>query len=260
MSSTDTRIINTLPSHPKTRKLIKRHGQAAGWNLICLFLFVSSNRPDGNLFGMDAEDIELAADWSGADGEFVTALTDFGFLDCTEEGYAIHDWSEHNPWAASSGLRTLKARWNAVKRHHGEEEACRQVPEYHPEGTAVKATGDATSTDIAVQGVDGSNAPLPTQSVSKPKHKAKPLALARFAEFWSVYPRRDDKAKAMQAWSKHGCDALADAVITGAKRYAAEKADSERRYIALPSSWLNGQRWEDAGMTASSGNGIEVTV
>jgi len=91
---------------------------------------------------------------------------------------------------------------------------------------------------------DATNNPIPKTNNTKPK---KPDALTRFTEFWAVYPRRDDRAKAEKAWIAHECDAIADAVIKGATRYASEKVGSEKKYIALPTTWLNGKRWMDEG-------------
>lgn len=127
----DARISVGLPTHPKTKKLIRRAGTDAAWRLVCLFLWAAQNKPDGVLSGMLAEDIELAVDWPGEDGAFVSALLSVGFLDGSDdEGYAIHDWVDHNPWAAGTNERSNKAKFNALCKHHGREEAARRMPEY----------------------------------------------------------------------------------------------------------------------------------
>lgn len=114
--SHDARIMATLPLHPKTRKLIKRHGQAAAWNLVCLFLFACENKSKGILDGMTAEDIELACDWQGDDGAFVATLVDVGFLDLHGDTYEIHDWATHNSWANGKEERSEAARKSAAAR------------------------------------------------------------------------------------------------------------------------------------------------
>jgi len=91
---------------------------------------------------------------------------------------------------------------------------------------------------------DATNNPLPKTNNPKPK---KPDALTHFPEFWAAYPRRDDRSRAEKAWIVHGCDAIASVVIKGAVRYKTEKAGSEKKFIALPTSWLNGKRWQDEG-------------
>ncbi|MGG6341531.1 hypothetical protein ACQ5SB_20675 [Stenotrophomonas geniculata] len=190
--STDARLSTGLPGHPKTKKLVRRLGPAAGWSLVCLILWARANRPDGDLEGMTAEDIELAADWAGDNDAFVRELAAVGFLDGVEGDYQLHDWAEHQPWSAGSDLRSLKAKWNAVKRHHGESEADRQVPEYariraanadsYAGSKKSDATSNAGSSDAAMRAAGTSNAPSPSPSPSpspkEEKHPHTPSATA----------------------------------------------------------------------------------
>lgn len=169
--ATDARISTGLPGHPKAKKLMRRLGQAAGWNLVCLILWTAANRSDGDLSGMSNEDIELAAEWEGEEGRFVETLASVRFLDGVEGDYALHDWHEHNPWAAGSEARSAKARWNAAKRHHGVAEADRLVPEYAAirnagSSATSNAAEDATSKLPAQEQHTGSNAPSPSPSPS----------------------------------------------------------------------------------------------
>jgi hypothetical protein len=159
----DARISSALPSHPKTKKLIRRLGPAGGWSLVCLFLWTSANRSNGCFYGMSDEDIELASEWHGEYGAFTKELVDVGFLDGAEGCRSVHDWAEHNPWAASADMRSAKARWNAIKRHFGDAEADRLVPEY----AAIRNAGsNASSTNTADEQQAGSNAPSPSPSPS----------------------------------------------------------------------------------------------
>jgi len=128
--STDARLSTGLPGHPKTKKLVRRLGPGAGWSLVCLILWARSNRPDGDLSGMTSEDIELAADWNGDNDALVRELASVGFLDGDASAYQLHDWAEHQPWAAGSEARSEKARWAALCRRHGRSEAARLMPEY----------------------------------------------------------------------------------------------------------------------------------
>lgn len=112
----DARISTALPSHPKTKKLMRRLGAAGPWALICLFLWARDSRADGNLSGMTDEDIELAANWSGDDGALVAALVSVGFMDGSDGERRIHDWEEHQPWSAGASRRSEVARSNASKK------------------------------------------------------------------------------------------------------------------------------------------------
>jgi hypothetical protein len=77
---------------------------------------VAENRSDGSLDGMTGEDIEIAAGWDGEVGELTNALLEVRFLDGVEGSFQVHDWAEHNPWAASRGLRVQAAKAAASAR------------------------------------------------------------------------------------------------------------------------------------------------
>ena len=163
----DARLSTGLPAHPKTKKLIRRLGQSAAWSLVCLILWAADNRSDGDLSGMSIEDIELASDWLGEDGALVDALVAVRFLDGEDGSFTLHDWHEHNPWAAGAEARSAKARWNAAKRHHGIAEADRLVPEYAAIRNADSNAGsNASSTMAAKEQQNSSNAPSPSPSPS----------------------------------------------------------------------------------------------
>lgn len=135
MSATDCRISTTLPHHPKTKRLIRRLGHAGAWHLIVLFVWTAANRPDGNLSGLNAEDIEIAVDWMGDPGAFVSALVEVGFLKGDELSYLIHDWAEHNPWAAGANERSAKASAAARARYQKQTSA---APSSEPDATSSK--------------------------------------------------------------------------------------------------------------------------
>ena len=113
--NTDIRLSVGFWQHPKTKKLARRLGLEAVRSLQILWLWAAQNRPDGNLSGMDWEDIELAADWQGEEQAFFTACLG-AFLDETDGGFVLHDWTEHNPWQAESEARSDAARKAALAR------------------------------------------------------------------------------------------------------------------------------------------------
>lgn len=68
-----------------------------------------------------------------------------------------------------------------------------------------------------------------------------------FIAFWDAYPRKIDKGHARRAWDqmiRKGIDP--ETIIAGAHRYAAVAATSDPRFVAHASTWLRGERWEDA--------------
>lgn len=128
--TTDARLSVGLPSHPKTKKLIRRLGAEGAWYLVRLILWTASTHSDGDLSGMSDEDIELAIDWPNASGALVAALLEVGFLDGTLGNLKFHGWAEHNPWAAGSKQRSEKSKWAALCKSIGKVEAARAMPDY----------------------------------------------------------------------------------------------------------------------------------
>ena len=97
------------------------------------------------------------------------------------------------------------------------------------------------------------NTPLPPKGESGAEEKADKL----FATFWAHYPKKQDKKKARRAWAKiKGLDKLFPAIM----RSLMAQCQSEQwtreggKYIPMPSSWINGERWEDdlAGQPAQA--------
>lgn len=165
--NTDARISVSLPGHPKTKKLVKRGGQAAAWNLICLFLWVSQNKPDGDLSGMSDEDIEIAANWEGEDGAFVKMLSEVRFFDGVHGAYTVHDWEEHNPWAAGAGRRSENSR-AAARARWGIAEVMRAACEPHASRNAGCAKPQSPVSDTDTDTDTDTKKP-------KPRKRATPL-------------------------------------------------------------------------------------
>jgi hypothetical protein len=80
----------------------------------------------------------------------------------------------------------------------------------------------------------------------------------RFEEFWAAWPsghRKRAKGKAEEAWKRHRLDALADHLIADVKRRAVEDQQWLAGFAPMPSTYLNGKRWEDEFATPSDRNG-----
>ena len=118
----DIRIAVTLPTHPKTIKLMRRLGDGAFYNLIRLWTWVAQNKPEGNLSGMTYEDLNIASGWNGEDKVFIKTLHELKFLELTDDSFIIHDWKEHNEYASKAKQRSDKARKAAQIRHEQDKE------------------------------------------------------------------------------------------------------------------------------------------
>ena len=77
-----------------------------------------------------------------------------------------------------------------------------------------------------------------------------------FEQFWTTYPRRESKGQALKAWPA-AIEATAQSKLIDsdespetflarrASDYAATVASTEKKFIRLPSTWLNAHGWED---------------
>lgn len=117
----DIRLSLDFFDHPKSKKLKKRLGLEGVMALLKLWAWTAGNRPGGMLTGLDAEAVELAADWDGEDGTFVSTLLDLRLLDDADGTFAIHDWEDHQAYSSKSEERSSKAkkaaeaRWSKAK-------------------------------------------------------------------------------------------------------------------------------------------------
>jgi hypothetical protein len=114
--NTDIRIAVDFWDHPKTVKLERRGGLNAVKSLQILWLWAAQNKPCGHFIGLDSEDIEIAARWTGENGFFVKLVVDLGWLEENEDGFRLHGWAEHNPWAAGADNRGDKARFSRLAK------------------------------------------------------------------------------------------------------------------------------------------------
>lgn len=116
----DIRVDVNFFKHPKTIKLERQCGLDGIKCLLMLWMWAAQNRPEGNLKGMNEEDIELVAEWRGEKGALLAALTGLRWLDATDGQYSLHNWADRNAWVASSVTRGDKARLSRMARSYPE--------------------------------------------------------------------------------------------------------------------------------------------
>ncbi|WP_139344472.1 hypothetical protein [Rathayibacter sp. VKM Ac-2630] len=74
---------------------------------------------------------------------------------------------------------------------------------------------------------------------------AGPSASDRFEEFWKVYPRKVAKGTAKAAFLRLVKKHDVEAIIGGARRLAADPNLPEQQFVKHPTTWLNGEGWDD---------------
>lgn len=82
-----------------------------------------------------------------------------------------------------------------------------------------------------------------------------------FAVFWLAYPKKQDKQNALKAWKKLNPDAETQRKIIlaiQAQRASPQWQKDNGQFIPMPSTWLNGHRWEDQPIQAPGGKQVSA--
>lgn len=97
--------------------------------------------------------------------------------------------------------------------------------------------------------------PLETEPLEEPlagvtgRNCRKPKSPSHFAEFWAVYPRKDDKARAVKAWTTATRKTSPDKILAGARRYATDP-NRDDAYTKHAATWLNAEAWDNGPLPA----------
>lgn len=66
-----------------------------------------------------------------------------------------------------------------------------------------------------------------------------------FDAWYAAYPRHEAKGQARKAYRTARKKADGETLLAGAKGAAQHYANAEKRFVPLPATWLNGERWLD---------------
>lgn len=129
-------------------------------------------------------------------------------------------WENRQYKSDSSSLRVRKYRENKkIKKCNGNE-------------TLQKRNGNAIDTD--------------TDTDTEIKDMSDSIESYLFDSFWESYPRKDAKKKAKAIFNKLSKTNQQLAINDLQKRYTKKiYTNTEKQYIPLPTTYLNGERWND---------------
>lgn len=132
--------------------------------------------------------------------------------------YLKHQRSaEEAKGAAEKAKRAAEKRWNATE---------------HASGIAV-----------------GMPDPMPRERERKRENTAPPAA---FSEWWQAYPKKVAKGNAVKAYKTAIKKIDHAALVAATVAYAGSVEGADPKFIPHPASWLNGERWDDVPVKASS--------
>ncbi|MEG6507070.1 hypothetical protein [Nitratidesulfovibrio sp. 1201_IL3209] len=275
--NTDFRVSVDFFAHHKARKLRRRLGADALLSLLQLWAYAAKMRADGSLAGMDSEDVELAAGWDGDAGLFTKALVEVGFIDLCDDGMALHDWAENNPWVADEKSRKERAQKGAAARwaKHPECSSNAQAMPKHAFSNAPLPSPSPEETSLNSEVLPKAEAvSSSTRSASAPskpgaartKKPAEPASpetgyrtrkgrtldgkrLDAFERFWSAYGYAKGKAEAADAWLDipQLTESLVAQIVAAAQREAAARPAllASGRTPKMAQGWITARRWED---------------
>jgi hypothetical protein len=238
-------------SHPKTKRLVALRGVAAESLPIKLWCAAAKYFPDDGVFrGVSVR--ELMVGYGGMSSRsatdlltiWATSMVDVGFLEITQMGdYAVHDWGVHAGHIKryhEKAKVASAARWNKPK-----DEPKSDAPSIAPSNTS------------AVQ----CSAVLKNKEHSSPKQPASVKDIPHdFVLFWTSYPCKVGKKKALEAWRKAkdlpDIEVLLKAIRFQKKSSAWTKDGGQ--FIPHPATWLNQCRWDDEVQEAYDPNEYAV--
>lgn len=117
----DIRLKVGFFNHPKTLRVERDLGSDGVLCLIRLLMFARVNRhKDGALTGLTDEDIEASCGWHRceryASGMLVASLSHAGYVDGEPGARKIHEWVQHQTFAANFTKRSKAGKKNATTR------------------------------------------------------------------------------------------------------------------------------------------------
>lgn len=190
------------------------------------------NAPDGNLTGIYANELAIAAGWEGDEAAFLQAVTDSGFIDKDEDTLCIHDWNDY-------AGRLIEQREIHKEQARERQKRFRQN---HAKCNAKITRDKRVNNALTVPNSTVPNIP-PT-----PKGDARSSYDSRFQSFWSAYPKKIGKGDAEKAFLRCKPDDTLLAVMLSAverQRQCEQWRKDGGQYVPNPATWLRQKRWED---------------
>lgn len=94
--------------------------------------------------------------------------------------------------------------------------------------------------------IDESSANVPAKPCPNRIEQNRKEYIVRFDRFWSAYPRKDKKQDSLKIFVRlKPDDILLQKMLAAIERQKQTEQWQDRKYIPMPSTWLNGKRWED---------------
>lgn len=234
------KVDDNLHSHNKIRKILAEDPAAlALWTVAGSWS--SDNLTDGLI-----PDHQLP--WllpTGAD-ELARKLVTAGLWRRVKGGYQFHQWAADGDGTRRNPTREEVENDRRKKAEAGRKGGLARANSSSTGQAPASAPASARSQASASEVLDPPTRPDPTNKIKPPSSPAAPATDdPNFVRFWDAYPRRVGKGQARKAWAKATKTTDPETIIAAAGRFTTLRGHEDPQFIPHPSTWLNGERWDD---------------
>jgi hypothetical protein len=244
-------------THPKTRRLIGLLGRGAEVLPIRLWCHVAMHHAEsGRLTGYSAQEIEAIVEWWGKEGIAVASMVKVGFVDEHEDGYACHDWDDHE-----GHIITFREKAREAARVRWDRERSSRCPKHAPS----IAPSMPQAMPQPTQSLPDQSNPFPPRKTPRARVVELGVPVNAFEEIWKLYPNRDGKKLAERHFRATVTTARDWIDIQAALKNYLQSERVRKGFVKNGSTWFNGWRdwiqdpeagkrgFGDSGRTAAGG-------
>lgn len=249
------KVDDGLHDHRKTRRVRKTHPRKRR-DVAPFGLWVLAGSWAGDNGTGGFVPLEELQDWDDDALALAERLVDAGLWWATEvdgeEGYGFHDWDQMNPTDDPGDPRVSGAFGNHIRWHEkrGKVEPdcsfCSGVDRPDDRGDiGAISGGDITG---------NRSRPDPTRPdpiETRSPDDAKPDPDADFDDWWQHYPKKVGKGQARKAYRSARKKVDHDTLVAAVKAQEPKLMAKGAEFCPHPSTWLNGERWEDQTTTTA---------
>lgn len=234
------KVDDGLHAHRKTRRVRRSHPEKVR-DVSPFGLWVLAGSWCGSSGTGGFVPTEVLEEWDDDAERLALRLVDAGLWSEDEvdgePGYRFNGWGERNPISeVDAGKFGNHLRWH-VNRAIVSPDCDLCVAATRPDDR-----GDSGTTS------QPESSPAPSRPDPTPSSDRQPPAVdENFESFWALYPRREDKGHAVKAWRAASKKATPEVILAGLTQHVAgwKRAHTTRKFIPMPATWLNGERWTD---------------
>ncbi len=137
-------------------------------------------------------------------------------------------------------------------KYQGIREGFQNIPETVAPVTGEQGNRGTGEQSLSCPAADADEAPVIEEQFELAEVPMREPSIGEcFAKFWTAYPRKDDRKKALEKFEAALKRASAEEIIAGAERYR-DDPNRDPGYTKLPTTWLNADAWENGPLPPRS--------